>query len=131
MGKSAEVFRGALSKVWPSSVAEVVVYARELVDGGARKSTLEGFRSALVFLERGGGRPIQEALHGNPEIKASFDELALIATQGVTKERRQAPQYTVSVLAAMQHGVLDNQLQPYKRMTRWWKLVKIWGLAQV
>ena len=115
---------------WPRSEDELADFLDDL---GSRKSvgksSYERYRTATWYLEAAAGRCSEESVADRAGVKDYIEELALQAEGKKLKDKKEAPQLLLKILAAMEKLVLGDGPR-YLRAYTWLKLVCFWGVLR-
>jgi len=111
--------------------AHISEYLGELASGGCGATTPKYVRAALGFFASCGGIALSDRSSDHVLVAGTVKDLEREIEQRSGTEVKKAPHFPVRVLASLETAVVSPDLQRYKRVLAWYKLLRVWGGAQV
>ena len=119
--------RLAYNVVWPATAEHFANYLEAMVsDSCARTAPVSAYKT-FMFLEFAGELTEENQLHRSPAVQNALEETKLALEGTSLKEKKQAHVLPVSVVAAMETAVMDNESPEYVRVYAWYRLIKTWA----
>lgn len=118
--------RTAKLRSWPDEDADVVDYARWLVEVGAPKSRLSHFVATFHWILPRSGFEASRDMKDAEMIKQTFG-WAEVQLDDAKVSVRKAPRLLVGVLVAMEVYVVNEEHPKALRVASWMRLIKVYG----
>ena len=112
-------------QVYPSSWLQLTEYLRVKLEEPCNRGSLKNAHQAYSFLEEMAGVPADQRFTNSQLYQVVYQELLASALPG--RPSKQAPRMLVSVLAALEPVVVDQDTPQYLRVFAWWLLLQAWA----
>ena len=112
---------------WPRAVSDVLEYLECRAAEPCGRTCFSSALLGLAFMEQAGQLPRDQRLGASEFLQASADELVRTVQKQDPREKRQAQQIPISVIAAWERAVMCGDIPRYARFWAWARLLKVWG----
>lgn len=110
---------------YPRSVGQLLDYLKDVVDGGCCRTIPDSIAAALAFVEQAGDVPLADRFSQDVLWLRTLQSVKADLVRGNTQVSK-APQFTISMVLALELLVMDKHKPMYVRALAWLRLVKLW-----
>ena len=114
---------------FPTEIGHLLDYVETKYDEGVHRTWFSSFPAALRFFETAGEVPDHERMNNMPTLDNTLREAAASRARGVPaaeRRGRQAPQFLLALVGALEKVVMDEATPLYTRAYAWFKLLRHW-----
>ena len=111
---------------WLRDAGDLIGYISLRMEEPCGKSVPSSLFKALVFLETSAEVPPDRRISGSMALQHFLMEIER-SDVWQPKTKTKAARWTVEMVLALEHIVMDKDKEKFKRVMAWYKLIKLWG----
>ena len=105
----------------------LIEYLEEIARADCKRTVPRSVVAALTFFETCGAVPKEVRASECALVHSAVKDLERELALGSARLKKKAPQFPTVVIMALEATVTNLQIEPYKRLFAWVKLVRIWA----